>query len=476
MTAYNTWLPSDQFFGYNNGVTTVLGYEITEGTDKILCRSFTIPDSQSGFGITYDQVSPSFNMSKPPKVSYACSVDMILQVKDSNGWLWSAPMPSQLKVKERGWAWSQFILSSVQENTGTLPTLPATGPILGFQFNGAPGVHGQDGTIPITLRIAYVSGRSPAKTSAGTIRQVTLTDKNPAAHTWKVGTMDLVNGARREVKYIGALPFALQMNGPRNRLSSLPYRGPIVAGYQSGTPWVASGNNEALGGMLDFMIESQNQFTARSPSHIVGPWMHIYLQALWDCEQNGTIDTWVWDGPDGNPAWDGWQYRALDSMGRTWYDASRSTTVSETNKNKLLLICTRFLDWLHDWFQANPSAAGVPNDWKPAGWSQGTPLPPESGLVPKYTGAAAHDDALALKGIIFSTLAGYDENKGKYLIYRTLGALLSLQYRALDMSDEMDGAFTQRPAEFEVYGFEQGEIMEALALAKQHPELLVPTT
>lgn len=92
------------------------------------------------------------------------------------------------------------------------------------------------------------------------------------------------------------------MNGPRNRLSVLPYRGPIVAGYQSGTPWVATENAAMLDGMLDFMLEAQEQFRFRNPDQVFGPWMHIYLQALWDCEQNGEIDTWVWDGPDGQPS------------------------------------------------------------------------------------------------------------------------------------------------------------------------------
>ena len=36
----------------------------------------------------------------------------------------------------------------------------------------------------------------------------------------------------------------------------------------------------------------------------------------------------------------------------------------------------------------------------------------------------------------------------------------------------MRGAFTPNPEGYEVYGFSQGEVLEALALAKQHPELL----
>lgn len=470
MTAYNTWLPSDKFFGYNDGATSSLNYEVTTGTQKLLCRSFTIPNFESGFGITFDQISPSFAITKPPKVCYSSTADMTIAIKDSAGWLWTATMPRQTTVMERGWAWSQFTIGAVQENTGPVPSAPAPGNVLAFQFAGGPGSHGAGGTDPVTVRIAYVAGRTPvASPVAGTIRQVILTDKNTAAHEWKVGNMELVNGSRREVKYIGGLPFGLQMNGPRNRLSSLPYRGPLVAGYQSGTPWVRVNNNEGLAGMLDFMLESQAQFTARSPQRLVGPFMHIYLQALWDCEQNGKIDTWVWDGPDGNPAWDGWQYRAIDAMGRTWYDVSRNPQISAENVEKITKVCSQFLDWLYNWLVANEEAMGVPNDWRPPGWTQGNPMAPSSFLDPKYTGPAAHDDALALKGTLFSLLAGYDGVKGRYIVHRLLSALLSLQYKG---TDDMRGAFTQNAPGYEVYGFEQGEILEALALAKQHPELL----
>lgn len=473
MTAYNVWLPSDKFFGYNDGVTTSLSYETTTGTNKMLCRNFVIPNFESGFGITFDQISPAFAMTKPPKVCYSSTTDLTLAIKDSAGWIWTAPMPKQNRALERGWSWLQFILGSVQDNTGPEPVSPAPGNVKAFQFSGAAGAHGPSGTDPVTVRIAYVSGRSPEATTQGTIRQVILTDKNPVAHTWKVGNMELVGGTRQEVKYIGALPFGLQMNGPRNRLSSLPYRGPIVAGYQSGTPWVNAGNNEALSGMLDFMLESQVQFKARHPQRIEGPFMHIYLQALWDCEQNGTINTWVWDGPDGNPAWDGWQYRAIDSMGRTWYEATRAFGISPENITKLNTVCSKFLDWLYYWLQDNPEANGVPNDWRPPGWAQGNPFPANGYLDPKYTGPAAHDDALALKGAMFATLAGYDQLKGRYIIHRLMSALLSLQYSG---PDAMTGAFTQNPTGFEVYGFEQGEILEALALAKQHPDLLSSPT
>ena len=475
MTALNTWLPGNKIYSFNDGVVRRLEYKLDLLGAKLLCESFVIPNAQAGFGTTFDMISPAFAITKPPKVSYSSTSAMNFLLKDSDGWVWIAPCPMQVTVAERGWAWSQFALHTEQTNIGTLPTVPATGVIAAFQFSGAEGVHGVGNNVAQTISIQYLAGRSPVGATAGDIRQVSLTNLSPLAHTWKVGTVELVGGTRKPVKYMGSVPFGLQLNGPRTRLAVLPYRGPLVAGYQSGTPWVASNNNVQLGGMLDFMLEAQAQFTLRSPTQLAGPWMHIYLQALWDCEQNGDIDTWVWDGPDGNPAWDGWQYRAFDSMGRTWYEASKNVQVSSGNVNKLKDICTPFADWLYGFFVANPLAMGVPNDWRPAGWVQGVPFPANSYLDPKYTSPSSHDIALALKGVVFSKLAGYSDTKARYMIHRLLSSLAPLQVPATAPQSEMQGAFTLNPVEFEVYGFEQGEVLEALALCKQHPELLTQT-
>lgn len=473
MAIYNTWLPGNQFFDFNDGVTTALEYKEALSGEQFLCQKFVIPNAQAGFGITYDQADPAFDITKPPKVFYASTAEGYFVLKDSDGWLWRAPLPAQTKAQERGWAWNQFEPHEPQENEGEMPEAPSSGRIEAFQFGGGEGVHGEDNDIPVTIWIGYIAGRPPVKATVGDIRSVVLTDRNPGEHVWKVGTCELENGTRKEIKYLGSLPFGLQLNGPRDRLAVLPYRGPIIAGYQSGTPWVKLGNNTQLGGMLDFMLESQLQFQQRHPQSILGPWMHIYLQALWDCEQNGPIDTWVWDGPDGNPAWDGWQYRALDGMTRTWADAMKTgSTVSTANKTKLQTVCTRFLDWLHTWLKANEDKDGVPNNWNPPGWTQGQPFPASSYLDPKFTFVSGHDNALALKSVVFAAQAGYSQTKSKYMIHRLIEALKTVQVTPTGTS-EMRGAFTLNPAGYEVYGFEQGEILEALAVCKQHPELLV---
>ena len=479
---FNTWLPGGIFFDFNTGVThSVVNLPNLAG-NIVACQQFVIPDAQSGFGVTFDQITPPFNLTKPPKVSYSSTADMLLVMKDQDDWLWAAPCRKQDVVRERGWSWDKFTLHTTQDVSKeglTPPTTPATGVIKAFQFSGAEGVHAdplnpsdpiQD--TPQTINIQYISSSTPLVANAGDIRKFVVTDTLADAHVLKIGRVELVGGTRKPIEYLGAVPFGLQQNGPRNRLSTQPYKGPLVAGYQSGTPWIISENNEKLAKMLEFMEDAQEQFTLRTPG-VSGPWMHIYLQALWDCEQNGPIDTWVWDGPDGNPAWDGWQYRALDAMCRTWSEAQTNSNISADNKAALSRICTKFLDWLHAWLKANPTAGGVPDDWRPVGWTAGTPLVSSRGLDPKYVKISAHDCSLALKGAVFAGKAGYNVTKVRYIVHRCILAFRAVQVKGYTLNPEMNGAFTANPDGFEVYGFEQGEILEALALAKQNPTFLI---
>lgn len=470
---FNTWLPGDKIFAFNDGAPRTLGYKETASGGSMLAATFTIPNAQAGFGITYDMVSPVFAITKPPKVFYASTAAFNFSIKDSDGWVWRAPCPQQDQLKERGWEWAQFSLAPVQEvvkDGMTPPAAPSTGNILLFQFNGGDGVHGSENDIPQSISISYVAARTPVPASVGTIRMASLLDKNANAHILKVGDVDLVGGSRREIKYLGTLPFGLMIGGPsRSRLANIPFRGPYIAGYQSGTPWVDIGDETRLEFMLDFMLESQLQFQNRSPSALLGPFMHSYLPATWDSEQYGTLDTWVWDGPDGNPAWNGWQYRAFDAMSATWQLAVEKT-LSLPVQEKARVICTRFLEWIADWMKANVKAYYIPSSWGPNGWTQGVPLPPDSYLDPHGNSLEAHDLALVLKGAIFCAKAGADQATCMYVIAQCLQSLTLAQSHG--ERDPMRGCFTLNPTDFESYSFHQGEIMDALALAMRNPELL----
>lgn len=468
MTRLNTWLPGDNTYAFppeDPGVTLSLVTADIGGGAQGLVQRAVIADSGSGFGTTFDMVSPPWEATQPPKIAYRADRDMTLVVKDAAGWLWAAPMRAQATMAERGWSWNRFALHTVQENTGSLPTAPAAGVIQLYQIQGAESI-----SYPATVDIAYIAARTPARAVAGSIRKARITSKESGAITLKVGDVVLQHGIRDEVRYLGALPFGLQKNGPsRTGRAPTPYRGPFIAGYQSGTPWVKLGDAARLGAMLDFMAESQLQFAARHPQGLLGPFMHAFLPATWDSQQVGPVNSWVWDAPDGNPAWPGWQWRAFDSMGATWA-AIVARGGMPTQAAKAALVCGRFIDWLHGWLMARPEADYLPSSWGPPGWSQGVPLPASSYLDPQGTTLEPHDVALAMKGALYSFKAGADQAKCRAIVRRCARMLQAAQVGG---TGPMRGAFSLSPSTFKAYGFQQGEILDALALALRTPGALV---
>jgi len=374
------------------------------------------------------------------------------------------------------------------------PTEPATGAINLFQLQLADGVTG-----PANIVLYYITGRRPTVLSTGNIKTFKLTTTDPRAFKLNVGDFILNGGERQPINYLGSLPFGYMVGGPsRYRQSSAPYRGPYIAGYQDGTPWAEIKDlnaQENLSGMMDFMLDAQAQFVSKRNAarvripglvldDIIGPFMHCYLPATWDSLQTGTIDTWIFEAPDGNPAWTGWQWRAYDSMCKTWYSlvtnsvdsTSAAYTLYLSNLDKAETISTRFTYWLYDWFLARPDVNYVPSgslekpsEWAPQGWSLGDKFPTDLYLDPLSGATNAHDLALALKGAIFSSLSGADSIKCKYIMLRCMRALRLIQ--VVDTSDPMYGAFSLSPKTFQAYGFEQGEIQDALALALQHKDL-----
>jgi hypothetical protein len=456
----NTWLPGMPSFTF--GATLTAALASGAGGAAVLRIGFSA--NSDGLGVTFDMFSPVLQITRPPKISYSATGAMTIVLTDAAGWLWAAPMPAQATLAERGWSWDRFELHSVQENPGDPPLIPAAGNIRAIQVQGASGV-----TYPLTCDLAYIAGRSPAAASVGSISRFGITSRESGAITLKVGDVAITNGVRTPVRYLGTLPFGLQENGPsRSGRAPTPYRGPFIAGYQSGTPWVELNNATALNAMLDFMAESQVQFAARHPTNLMGPFMHCFLPATWDSKQTGAINSWVWDAPDGNPAWPGWQWRAIDGMGATWAAAVERGGMA-TSATKAALVCNRFLGWLQTWLAARPEADYLPSSWGPPGWTQGTPLPAGSYLDPQGTTLEPHDVALAMKGAIYAFRAGGNAARSKEIVRRCVRMLRASQVTG---TGPMRGGFSLAPAGFVAYGFQQGEVHDALALALKTPAVL----
>lgn len=477
---FNVWFPGNQIFSYNDGVTRTLT-TLTTPTGTITGERFSIPNREAGFGITFDMIQPPLQITKPPKICYSSDKACLFGIKDSEGWLWAAPMPVQELCKERGWEWAQFSLAEVQDDSKaseTAPEFPSAGFIQAFQFYGAQDVHGDvNNQQPVVISIAYIAGRSPKAATTGNIRSFQLRVRSPQAHQLKVGDVRLVRGSRNELRYLGTLPFGYMEGGPgRSAVSNAPYRGPFLAGYQSGTPWVDLKNESMLSSMLDFMLDAQNEFRNRHPGNLFGPFMHCFLPETWDSEQTGQPNTWVWDAPDGNPSWSGWQYRAFDGMAHTFYEAFKNESAVVLKAKQ---VSENFLNWIYTWMRNNPQAPGVPNNWAPPGWEVGLPFPAGSYLDPKYSGEPiSHDIALVLKGAVFCALAGSPIDMCKYVIKRCVDMLWEAQVRST--THPMEGSFPANPMSLDFdnpatlwmnFGFHIGEILDALALLYQNPDL-----
>lgn len=454
------WTPDQANFQFGAGTLVSPMMSTMYNGALAMVKRVTLTGDYSGVGVDRQNTFPYAEWTNPPTICYATeSNDLLYMVRDADNYMWKVKLPKQATLAPRTFLWSDF-----EAETFEVPD-PPTSPAGGF----IKAVQVQNALEDAIIDLAYIATSEPEYADAGDINQMTLTYRDGAALNWRVGDVRLTRGKRRPIRYYGTLPFGYMLGGPsRSRVSTAPYRGPYLAGYQSGTPWTDLQNNLKLGSMLDFMLEAQHQFQIRNPNNILGPFMHCYLPATWDSEQSGELDTWVFDAPDGNPAWNGWQYRAFDAMSSTFYHCAVEK-LSMTPK--AAIVANRFLDWIYGWMVANPSADYIPSAWGPPGWTQGTPLPADSYLDPHGTAQEPMDIALVWKGATFIAAGGGDLTKCRYVTERCVRALKSMQQD--NPSNPMRGSFTKHyTGTVQSYGFQVGEILDAISLAKQHRRIL----
>ncbi|MFW7267548.1 phage tail protein [Gluconacetobacter sp. Hr-1-5] len=475
----SVWTADRGYYTFGSITDIVRASAAMPDGSQMLTIQMDMTAAYAGFGISRANVYPFATWSSPPGIYYAAASNLWYCVQDANGWLWVTQMPAAGTLDANGklvpaWRWfqpdvSRLILNTAQPGTGDTPTVPALG-----GTNYAQGITIQSDTDNLgPLYVAYVAAEQPAQppTSEQNIDVFTIQSTSTDAFTLKVGDVQLVNGIRTPIKYYGSAPFGLQINGPsRSNLSVVPYRGPYITGYQSGTPWIDIGNGAKLQQMLQFMADAQDQFAAAHPQHLRGPFAHCYLPAIWDSVQVGAVDSWVYDAPDGNPAWTGWQWRAFDAMAHTWYLAKQKGLAAAALAGQ---VAGAYLTWIYGWLRDNPDALYVPSEWGPPGWTQGQPWPAGGYLDPHGTTREPHDMALCLKGAIACGLAGAGVDKVKYIVGRCIRMLQAVQ--VVTPTDPVRGAFTLNPAGYEVYGFAQGEILDGISHALRYPQF-VPDT
>lgn len=477
MIRYNTWLPGNELFAYKGSFVKTLVYAERAAGGRVVTDQVTVPNTTAVFGIKAGFLKPAMEITRPPKLCYSSTIDFVLMLRDSNGWVWEAPCPKQATVRERGWGWSQFVLSALQDAdkaTLTPPANPSTGNLLEVLLRRLANVPDVTNTTPHVIRLAYMAGRTPSYAQSGSVQRVSIANESTAALTWRVGDVKLTDGSRKPIKYAGAAPFSFTSGGSnRNQYSTAPFRGPYVAGQQSGTPWIELKANDKLNGMLDMMLASQDEFRNRHPSRLDGPFMHSFVPQTWDGGNTSQLDSWILDTPTASATQGSWQYRAFEGMARTWHLAQeRGSTLGIIEKART--ICMRFFDWVYAWLQSNPNAYYLPSKWTPIGWKETSPLPDNAYLDPHGSTVVASDLAVVLKGAIYCGLTGADFEKAKYVVQRCLQVLARIQVDTAN--SPMRGAFTLRPQNYDTKGFEQAEVLDALTLGLRYPQFFPRTT
>jgi len=284
------------------------------------------------------------------------------------------------------------------------------------------------------------------------LRSVTLSTNSTAAFTLKVGDV-LTTGLtalHEPVTYAGALPFQIgsrprQSDGTAGYIgqASAVFVGNFYTGYQSVIPYILQEEHEkayVIGKML-----RDSQVFYRGSTGDFGAYAPVYNQLTADGVWNGEEGTFSWQGADPNTFWGGFQYRAFEAAAKgAYYARLNSSTAFEI----LFESAMNFAKWLDDFLDRDPNATMIPSYF------------PEDEQA-----SITYDDpmmvALALKACLYLKLIGV--NRYDVLLERLFGMLQDFRV----VSGDITGAYSPDAAKHIVYGYAQGEILEALALFKE---------
>lgn len=126
------------------------------------------------------------------------------------------------------------------------------------------------------------------------------------------------------------LPFTL--NTVSNRLNGqmgIPY-----VGYQA--PWIWQELNEEAGvlGNLKFIKDSSDAYKkiTKTNNNFFAP---VFLWDIWNREDYGEKNTFVFNGPDPNATWGGYQYRTIECVAKTLYNNNNLALAKEITEGFL---------------------------------------------------------------------------------------------------------------------------------------------
>ncbi|MFT9121491.1 MAG: hypothetical protein ABF461_04265 [Zymomonas mobilis subsp. pomaceae] len=448
------WIPGDTDFVYGGATATT--DTITSSEDRVLiARHYEITSNTQGVGFSTSASHQSWTGSAPLVLSYITQdTNFLLIIIDAAGWHWQTVLPVNADATLTSFAWDKFSLAGYQTNTTALPSAPDTsGPIqtIQFQFNKA-----STGTQSLNIIAAY------NKMPSAMPPQLQIVSANVACSVADAINLQIGNvyidkaGTINQPYFPGLLPFQHATIGSGRS----PYgggglwQGPAYMGYQNPVPWMLLNKYDEAVNMLQMMHDSQLHYTQQNNKSTVGPFVPCYVFAQWDAEQYGSPYSFVFDGPDPNWGWGGFQYRAFHNVADYWarmVDASVSIDPNGNAAEKSTAlardIASSFLEWLANWLNTHTEARSIPALFAAA-------------EDPDLNGDDPHQTALALKASLWCASAGYNKTIALTVADRLYGMLDSFQVASGDMA----GSYSPQPEAYHFYGFWAGEILDALSL------------
>ncbi|MEW9700827.1 hypothetical protein [Paenibacillus sp. SI8] len=308
-----------------------------------------------------------------------------LLVVDGNGIYWTAPLPDTTSFQLVEMNWSNLKLNDYQTQSVSANTVPdREHPVTNYgfvatQFNSE-------------LDISYL-GKLKTIPTGEMMDVFTIADNEQQSHQL---TIDRVRPLPvRQLPYTPYVaPFSISyQNGVINDWRGMPY-----SGYQAPYIWNLLGKPEGTKTVMHFMEDASRAYEKQTG--VKGPFAPVYLWERYDSVDFGEHDTFTWNGPDPNTNWGGFQYRALESVSRTWY--------SEPTNRTARRLTTDFLKMIdHYWPDASmPVLSNFP----------------ESG-VPSGNYDEPHMAALILRSAVYARMAGADPVLTNRLIERCMDYL-----------------------------------------------------
>lgn len=251
---------------------------------------------------------------------------------------------------------------------------PAAGEILNIEFEAIA----DQGATTIQL---YYAGNAPIRLPVPSkIWKTGITGFDTVAHSLWIGDVRPMGNPANTIRYQpGVVAFTVNTIGA----AIDAWRGSFYAGYQLGCPqYYQWGETERLTNTLQFLKDSQDEYTKQSQSNLVASFMPNFLPAYWDSGLIGEANSWTFDGADPNTAWGPYSFRTLASVAEYWSLNKRDRTAQ--------LIVMRFLGWLDRWYSANPMP---PTDFPPI-------------VDPQSNYPEPHAAALIARAALYANLAG----------------------------------------------------------------------